>query len=256
MRIQAWLARNTASLSGKTVAVTGSTGGRKIGIVHEADRMNRESQNALLKTLEEPPRDTTLILCTANPGSLLATTRSRCQQLRLPDHEHIFDFPGKDEVIAALHELVFNGLNDPARAEAAASVLIRVADGLEAGAAEGVDERFDSAIAAAENSGDNGLRKRIEARKNDEISGVFMRSRARFLGLIEAYCSQVFMLSCGIAPGELPHPEFFEEIQPLPVTTAERGSSVLRQAEELCRTLNYNVSLELALRTFALQLAL
>ena len=247
---------NTVRSFMNTLYLTGSTGGRKIGIIHEADRMNRESQNALLKTLEEPPRDTTLILCTANPGSLLATTRSRCQQLRLPDHEHIFDFPGKDDVIAALHELVFNGLNDPARAEAAASVLIRVADGLEAGAAEGVDERFDSAIAAAESSGDNGLRKRLEARKSDEISGAFMRSRARFLGLIEAYCSQVFMLSCGIAPDELPHPGFFEEIQPLPVTTAERGSAVLRRAEELCRTLNYNVSLELALRTFALQLAL
>ena len=247
---------NTVRSFMNTLYLTGSIGGRKIGIIHEADRMNRESQNALLKTLEEPPRDTTLILCTANPGSLLATTRSRCQQIRLPDHEHIFDFPGKEEVTAALHELVFNGLNDPGRAENAASVLIRVADGLEAGAAAGVDERFDSAIAAAESVGDNALRKRLENRKNDEISGAFMRSRARFLGLIQAYCSQVFMLSCGIVPGELPHPELFEAIQPLPVTTPERGDFVLRQAEELCRTLHYNVSLELALRTFALQLAL
>ena len=40
------------------------------------------------------------------------------------------------------------------------------------------------------------------------------------------------------------------------MTAAERGEFVLKQAEELCRTLNYNVNLELALRTFALQLAL
>ena len=70
--------------------LTGNTEGGKVGMIHEADRMNRESQNALLKTLEEPPRETTLILCTANPGALLATTRSRCQQLRLPDRVPCF----------------------------------------------------------------------------------------------------------------------------------------------------------------------
>ena len=236
--------------------LTGSTGGRKVGIIYEADRMNRESQNALLKTLEEPPRDTTLILCTANPGALLATTRSRCQQLRLPDREQIFDFAGKKEVVAALHELVFNGVNDPARAESAAQVLIQVANSLEAGAKEEVGDRYDEAIAAAENAGDNALRKRLESRRDDEISGTFMRNRAKFLGVIEAYCSQVFMLSCGIAPNQLPHGDLLEGLSPLPVTPQKRGSFVLQQSEELCRTLNYNVSLELALRSFALQLAL
>ena len=236
--------------------LTGSTEGGKVGIIYEADRMNRESQNALLKTLEEPPRETTLILCTANPGSLLATTRSRCQQLRLPDRERIFDFTGKNEVIAAMHELVFNGVNDPARAESAAAVLIRVAENLENDAREEVGTRFDEAIAAAESTNDNALRKRLEARKNDEVSGAFMRCRAKFLGLIEAYCSQVFMLSCGITPSALPHPDLAEGLSPLPMTTAERGEFVLKQSEELCRTLNYNVNLELALRTFALQLAL
>ena len=236
--------------------LTGSTDGGKVGIISEADRMNRESQNALLKTLEEPPRETTLILCTANPGSLLATTRSRCQQLRLPDRERIFDFSGKNEVIGAMHELVFNGINDPSRAEAAAAILIKVAENLENDAREEVGNRFDEAISAAENAGDNALRKRLEARRNDEISGAFMRCRAKFLGIIEAYCSQVFMLSCGVAPDLLPHPDLMEALSPLPMTSAKRGEFVLKQAEELCRTLNYNVNLELALRTFALQLAL
>lgn len=236
--------------------LTGSTAGGKVGIVHEADRMNSESQNALLKTLEEPPRETTLILCTANPGALLPTTRSRCQQLRLPDHGSIYDFAGKKEVVNAMHELIFNGVNDPARAENAAAALIRVAEHLEADAAEEVGDRFDEAIIAAENAGDNALRKRLETRKNDEISGAFMRCRTKFLGVINACCAQVFMLSCGVSPADLPHPELLEGLSPLPMTTPERGEYVLRHAEELCRTLNYNVNLELALRTFALQLAL
>lgn len=247
---------NTVRAFMNSLALTGSTAGGKVGIVHEADRMNRESQNALLKTLEEPPRETTLILCTANPGALLATTRSRCQQLRLPNQESIYEFSGKKDVVSAMHELVFNGINDPARAESAAALLIRVAENLEEAARSEVGDRFDDAIAAAESAGDNASRKRLEARKNDEISGAFMRCRAKFLGVIGAYCSQVFMLSCGAAPGQLPHPDLLDGLSPLPMTTPERGEFVLKQSEELCRTLNYNVNLELALRTFALQLAL
>ena len=135
-------------------------------------------------------------------------------------------------------------------------MLIQDANSLEARAKEEVGDRYDEAIAAAENAGDNPLRKRLESRRDDEISGTFMRNRAKFLGVIEAYCSQVFMLSCGISPGQLPHPELLEELSPLPVTPRKRGTFVLNQAEELCRTLNYNVSLELALRSFALQMAL
>lgn len=64
-------------------------GTKKILIVDEADRLNAASSNAFLKTLEEPPGDTLIILITALPLSLLATIRSRCQEIRfhpLPRH--------------------------------------------------------------------------------------------------------------------------------------------------------------------------
>lgn len=60
-------------------------GGRKVGIIFEADRMNRQSANAFLKTLEEPPADTTLFLLTTRPYELLDTIRSRCLNFRVPD---------------------------------------------------------------------------------------------------------------------------------------------------------------------------
>jgi DNA polymerase-3 subunit delta' len=58
------------------------TGKRKIAIIDPATLMNLSSQNALLKTLEEPPPDCLIILLAANTGGLLPTLRSRC--LRLP----------------------------------------------------------------------------------------------------------------------------------------------------------------------------
>jgi len=57
------------------------SGGRKIAIVDPATLLNPASQNALLKTLEEPPPDSLLILIAASAGALLPTLRSRCLRL-------------------------------------------------------------------------------------------------------------------------------------------------------------------------------
>jgi len=53
-------------------------GRRRVVIIDPADQLNLESQNALLKTLEEPPAPTVLILVTSRPNVLLPTVRSRC----------------------------------------------------------------------------------------------------------------------------------------------------------------------------------
>ncbi|HTT08301.1 MAG TPA: DNA polymerase III subunit delta' [Gammaproteobacteria bacterium] len=55
----------------------------RIAIVHPAEYMNRNAANSLLKTLEEPPPATYLILIAHQPSRLPVTVRSRCQVLRL-----------------------------------------------------------------------------------------------------------------------------------------------------------------------------
>jgi DNA polymerase-3 subunit delta' len=54
----------------------------RIFIIDDADKMNDPAANALLKTLEEPPPTTFILLITSRPDSLLATIRSRCQTIR------------------------------------------------------------------------------------------------------------------------------------------------------------------------------
>jgi DNA polymerase-3 subunit delta' len=63
--------------------LTAGEGGWRIVIVDEAETMNRNAANALLKILEEPPRGTLLLLVSHRPGALLPTIRSRCRRLRL-----------------------------------------------------------------------------------------------------------------------------------------------------------------------------
>jgi DNA polymerase-3 subunit delta' len=57
--------------------------GRKVAVVHDAECLNEHGQNALLKTLEEPPGAAVLVLVATHASLLLPTVRSRCQRLRL-----------------------------------------------------------------------------------------------------------------------------------------------------------------------------
>lgn len=90
-------------------------GAYKVAIVSPADRMNIAASNALLKTLEEPPADTLLILVTARPAYLPATIRSRCQALAFvpPDRQKAVQWlrergvENADSLLAIAHDAPF-----------------------------------------------------------------------------------------------------------------------------------------------------
>jgi DNA polymerase III delta' subunit len=73
-------ARGIRDLVGE-LALLPVEGGARVAILEAAHRMNEDAQSALLKTLEEPPRATTLILCADDEDRLLPTVRSRCARL-------------------------------------------------------------------------------------------------------------------------------------------------------------------------------
>ncbi len=64
------------------VGLTPIRGRAKVFVIREADRMTTQAQNALLKTLEEPPGSTLIILLVTSLTALLPTTLSRCQVVR------------------------------------------------------------------------------------------------------------------------------------------------------------------------------
>ncbi len=55
----------------------------RVVLIDGAGTMNDQAQNKLLKTLEEPPPGTVLVLCALHPSQLLVTVRSRCSKLAL-----------------------------------------------------------------------------------------------------------------------------------------------------------------------------
>lgn len=68
---------------GSFVSLTAVGGGYRFVLVEPAEAMNINAQNALLKTLEEPPPSAVIVLVSALPGRLLPTIRSRCQRIVL-----------------------------------------------------------------------------------------------------------------------------------------------------------------------------
>jgi len=67
----------------RSLQMRSSMGGRKVGMIGDADRMNAAAANSFLKTLEEPPANSLLLLLTAHPEMLLDTILSRCIQVPL-----------------------------------------------------------------------------------------------------------------------------------------------------------------------------
>ena len=228
----------------------------KLGIIHHADRMNAQAQNALLKTLEEPARDTLLLLLTANPEALLPTTRSRCQLIELPDTGRKIDFAGMKELCRILFRAAFSHGTDPAGAEQEAVELIELFGTIQAAAEERSRADFAAELEVAKNLEDPVFLKNLENRRADAASGNYMLIRNEYLAAIHAFFGQIYLLSQGVEIEDLPHPELFEElVLPTPISP-EHGRKLLAEAEELLRTLRFNVNEALALRTFAISLPL
>ena len=116
---------------GAFLRLTPAEGGWRVVVVDNADELNRNAANALLKVLEEPPARALLLLVSHAPGRLLPTIRSRCQRLAL----------------AALPEATVAGLLARYRPDldaVDAAALARLAEGsigraVELGAAGGLD---------------------------------------------------------------------------------------------------------------------
>lgn len=92
----------------RTLHLAAPVGSYKVGVILEADRLNDQAANAFLKTLEEPPGNTLLMLLTTNPQRLLPTIRSRCLSIPLLGGRSLLA-EGGDELVAALNAAAKRG---------------------------------------------------------------------------------------------------------------------------------------------------
>jgi DNA polymerase-3 subunit delta' len=103
-------------------------GGWRIALIDDADLMNRNAQNALLKVLEEPPKRTIIILTCHRLGAMLPTIRSRCQSFAFE--------PLSDQKITELIEQI-----NPALGASELDLILSMSNGSLGRAIELIDEK-------------------------------------------------------------------------------------------------------------------
>jgi DNA polymerase-3 subunit delta' len=131
-------------------------GRRRVVIVDDADAMLAEAQNALLKTLEEPPASSMFVLITSRPDLLLPTVRSRCQRLR-------FGRLAAEDVAGIL--MKSHGFDKVEAQAAAAAADGSVGDALEGGLADYIEAR-EAAIEVLQGvAGSADPRRRLDSAK-------------------------------------------------------------------------------------------
>ncbi len=120
-----------------------TAGGRKVGIIREADRLQVQASNAFLKTLEEPPAGSLLLLVSAQPESLMETILSRCIKVTLQAPAETVFTPEE----SALHDLLGRFAQVPGGSGVAAAYrLLRDFTGLLASVRSGLQADAETAL--------------------------------------------------------------------------------------------------------------
>ncbi|MDD4817247.1 MAG: hypothetical protein PHI85_04685 [Victivallaceae bacterium] len=232
--------------------------GKKIGLIHDADRLNDKSQNALLKTLEEPPEDCAIALITANPSILLPTIRSRCQTITLLANRVEFDFPGIDRLVAVLSDLWCGSPRGLSLGGPCASRLIAAANALQDDARTETELRWKPRMDKAKELELSAAElKNIEKKFEAAAAGLYLKYRKSFLEAIYTFTAQLALVAAGTAADDLPNPELLAGLKTAPTAgEIDRAAAFSNLAADLADNLNYMVNEELAFRSFALDAAL
>jgi len=212
---------------------TSFEGGWKAVTILGADRINEKSENKLLKTLEEPPPNSIMLLVTDSLQGLLPTIISRCQKIVLSDvAAGSVDQVWHEPLMEILHALPPTGGLGAARL---ASQMKGLFDAVKAVIADAVAEEFDSAEGALDESK---LKDILEARTNARLKEV----QADVFRVVLDWHRDVLMLASGIGSGGLVFPEHAEMLS----GQAERhtqGSALqaIQVVEAMARRLDRNI---------------
>ncbi len=237
----------------------------KVGIIVAADRMNEQAANAFLKTLEEPPAQSVLILLTTDPTRLLETILSRCLRLS-------FGETGPAQLAAADLEWLNAFASLAAGSQKTLFGRYRLLDLLLrrlAGARQQIESLLKSrSLLEKYPDADQELRDQWEEELKAAIEAEYRRQRADTLALVQRWLREVWLHTLfaqsalpdgSAAPGRqelLGLPQVAGTAQVARRLTPPEAAENLELIEELQRWLHSNVQEALALEVTLLKLHL
>ena len=211
----------------------------KVGLIVDADRMGDEAANAFLKTLEEPPANTIMILLTAEPQRLLPTILSRCLKLSFGPVAGAAGSPYREKILPLLAQFA---AQREARVPASYQLLAAVTGILKQVRAKIEEEqqtdRYDDLEADA--------RKRFEDQMAARIEGEYRAAREQVLEEIYRWFGDLVLSTVGAHEKPPPAAKDF---------TYEQACAGLDAIERVRDSLQRNVAETFALEVGFLNLA-
>ena len=223
-----------------------ATDGRhKVGIVSEADRLQPQAANAFLKTLEEPPKDSLLLLLSALPEALPDTILSRCIAIPLAPGDDHENKPEEERLVKLLQETA----NEQSWSIQYAYRLAQGFQRLLRGIREEIKDEIDQALKKEEtrykNSTDGTWLEEREEYYKALTESLYLQRRAGLIETLFAWWSDVLRSGSGVDRRDLPDARKETGALAKRFTTAE----ILRRVhclEELRDHLNRNIQEALA----------
>ena len=225
-----------------------NSGGRKVAIISDADRMGSQAANAFLKTLEEPPNNSLLLLLSSIPEVLPDTIISRCLTLQLAA-------PNDVELSTEEHELL-ELLQSVAVEKSAAGVHLayQLAQGLQRllGRMRAAIVEENAASSKAEEAHykqTTDARNWLESREEHFkalTESVYLQRRAELVEILFRWWADVLRASERVAARELPEAKATTEAVAARLTTPDILKRI-RRLEELRDHLSRNIQETLAI---------
>ena len=229
----------------KSLHVVSGSGIWKVGVIAGADRMMPAAENAFLKTLEEPPPQTLLLLLTENPGGLLPTVLSRCVRLPLMGGSQETE-EGGEILLSALAGAAESGLGSPEVALGLKACFSEVLMEMKSQAEASMKELLKDEEKALKQAVEGDWLKRREESLKAVAESDYLNDRARLFDLLQSWMADVLRAKVGAGGIEL------EAHRPATSAVAAREDlpQLMRRMDalhELRNTLETNAQEQLAL---------
>lgn len=224
-------------------------GRHRFVLLRDADTLEPQAQNALLKSLEEPPPATSFILATSVPGVLLPTVRSRCMRMA-------FGRLTQDEVATVLG---VHGFDEREARAAAALADGSVGQALALGSADLAVIRESALLLIQQTAGSGGMQSRLQA-ASVLVSTPSRKDRTReevalVLRTIASLLRDIEVLNGGADPRVLANPALVDDLTRLQRSfTADRARTAFQAVDRAIYALQRNAGSKVVAEWLAAQL--
>ncbi|MDQ6913166.1 MAG: hypothetical protein M3128_09870 [Verrucomicrobiota bacterium] len=186
-----------------TLQMRATNGRRKVAIVSDADRLQPQAANAFLKTLEEPPNDSLLLLLSALPEALPDTILSRCIPIQLNAPEDVAPLPEEEELIDLLNETASAQKGGVQKSYRLAQTFLRLLAKLREEIADENAAALKQEEIRYKNTTDGSWMDEREDYFKALNESMYLQRRARMIEIIFRWWSDVLRASAGLNGNEI-----------------------------------------------------